>query len=163
MPGVIAIVFDQCRTGLVTAQGGIIRKPTELVSNSEELLTPFIGLTCRGDPVHVELAGSAMTTAAQVWTWDLSQRIVSGIIALKRQHLREIAPNRQQRSARLPSGRVGASSYPSVATSSADGPSSGGTLPPAAAASSCDACRYNRVKTDPTHTRVSGQCRDPHV
>ena len=70
MPGVMKIVFDQCRTGLVTAQGGIIRKPTELVSNSEELLRPLVGLTCRGDHQHVELAGSALTAAAQVWTWD---------------------------------------------------------------------------------------------
>ena len=94
MPGVLKIVFDQCRTGLVSANGGIIKKPTELVSNSEELLAPFIGLTCNHDHVHAELAGSAMTRAAQVWTWDMSQRIVSGIIALKRKHLRFYASDR---------------------------------------------------------------------
>ena len=46
MPGLLKIVFDQCMAGVVTSQGGIIKKPTTGVSNSYELLIPFIGLVC---------------------------------------------------------------------------------------------------------------------
>ena len=96
----------------------------------------------------------------------MCQRIVSGIEAVKRRHLKSVAAHAAVSLGREPTTETGGAddrqgAYPSVATSS-DGPE-GGRPAPAAAASTCDACRWSRVRTDPSHTRVRGECRYPDV
>ena len=88
---VLEIVSDQCRAGLKTKSGGFIKKPTKLISNTEELLRAFVGLVCRGTHEHVVLEGSSLTSAAQVWTWDKCRRIICGMEVLKRKRLKSIA------------------------------------------------------------------------
>ena len=83
------VIFDQCRVGLRTKEGLLAMKPTVLVSNSEILLEPFRNLRCTGNHEHGHLIGGR-AAAAQVWTWELANRLVEGVIRLKR-HLRKIS------------------------------------------------------------------------
>ena len=82
-PNTTQVVFDQCRVGLKTKEGLPAMKPTVLVSNSEILLEPFQNLRCNRKHEHGHLVGGR-AAAAQVWTWDLANRLVEGIVRLKR-------------------------------------------------------------------------------
>ena len=47
--------IDQCATGLKTADGMYIKKPTEIMSNDTLLLQPFRRFKCSGDHKHGSL------------------------------------------------------------------------------------------------------------
>ena len=82
-PTVDSVVFDQCQLGLRDRKGGILRKATELVGNCPEVLRQFWGLRCPGRHQHVHIEGHN-SQDAQIWPWRMAERIVQGIMDLRR-------------------------------------------------------------------------------
>ena len=140
-PTTTQVIVDQCRLGLKTKEGLPAMKPTVLVSNSEILLEPFQNLRCKGNHVHGHLVGGR-AAAAQVWTWDFANRLVEGVIRLKR-HLNKVWYE---------------VAYPSVGS----GPGDPDAPRPEVYKWKCQACRHMRSKHDPRHTRIPGECSREH-
>jgi len=142
LPGTTKVVFDQCRVGLRTKEGLLAKKPTMFIANHEILLSCFQNLRCTGNHEHGQLVGGR-AAAAQVWTWDLAQRIVEGIVRLK-----QFIRNRSQDYA-----------YPTVGT----GPDDEATQVPERYQWKCKQCRNNISKYDVRHTRIESECRHHDV
>ena len=82
LPDTRRTVFDQCRTGLKGHDGLLAKKPTQLISNSEELLQPFCNLRCTGNHNHSDTAGR--TKALQKYTMNMAHKLIDGVVLLKR-------------------------------------------------------------------------------
>ena len=82
-PSVDKVIFDQCQLGLRDRRGGILQKTTGLVSNAREILAQFENLRCPGRHQHVHITGNN-SEDAQIWPWRLAERLVQGIVDLRR-------------------------------------------------------------------------------
>ena len=134
LPTTVQLTVHQCSMGLRT-KGLLAKKPTMLVSNSPILLKHFQDRKCNGRHEHGLLIGGR-AAAAQVWTWDFANRVVQGIIDLKK-HLAKVDYL-----------------YPTVGT----GPSDPDLPDQAPKKWSCYGCRNRLSMYDPRHTRVQGEC-----
>ena len=85
LPSTVAKIFDQCMVGQVGPSGLPVLKSTELKANSQLMLAPFEGLTCDKSHDHEPLQ-HGKAAACKLWTWDMSQRIVDGMVLVKRYH-----------------------------------------------------------------------------
>ena len=85
--GVCETAIDQCAYGLVSPEGGPIKKPTKFVA-SDPCLIHFLDRVCPGHPVHVRIVGRAFDSKrdrwvslskwSQVWPKALCQAIANG-------------------------------------------------------------------------------------
>ena len=76
---VIYVVIHQCATGLRDKRGTLCKKPTILVSNSTSMLDAFRGCVCTGNHEHGKIP-----VQQQHWTPAFAQKLVNGVINLKR-------------------------------------------------------------------------------
>ena len=75
---VFKCMMHQCMTGLRDSHGYLCMKPTMMVSNSIELLTPFLKFWCDGKHAH-----GTTKKEQQHWTPTMAQAIVDGIANLR--------------------------------------------------------------------------------
>lgn len=163
---VVMVVYDRCMAGLKVVSGpkrGMhIKKPSSVVTNSEELALPFYDLRCYHRHEHLSMMGqSKHLKRAEVWTWDEASRVFQGIKLL----LKSLRTGRT-------SYNVFVSFYPAqvlrpiereVAQATPGEPQRGyHSRAPNRDASSCDGCRLRRAVDDWTHSRIVGQCGYPH-
>ena len=130
---IVSIEIHQCVLGQKTKEGFPAKKPTTLVANHPVLLEPFRNSRCHGRHVHGHLIGGR-AAAAQVWPWKMAEKIVQGVINLKR-YLRHNA-------------------YPTIGTGPQD-PDEEGKDPKLM---KCVACQHRRRIGDTRHTRIQGEC-----
>ena len=76
-------MLDQCRLGLRGRRGSISPEATGLVSNVREILEQFANMRCPGRHQHVHITGNN-SEDAQIWPWRFAERIVQGIVNLRR-------------------------------------------------------------------------------
>jgi hypothetical protein len=82
---VVFLWWDRCKTELKIDYLPA-RKRSGLTANSLFLIAPFAGKRCVGENQCEEHANTegGKSSSLQVWTWDESERFVSGICALKK-------------------------------------------------------------------------------
>ncbi len=144
-PSVVHTVIHQCMTGQVGPNGNLVKKPTGFVANHRLLRSGLFKFICDGSHQHDQLEDGDATRKAQVWTWTLARGVADGISALTKDLLRP-APK---------------STCPAE---NGSGPGDATADEVAAAAEpwrKCHGCRRRRVHTDPTHSRVPGECKHP--
>ena len=83
----VQITMHQCQTGAKSKHGRYhVKKPTTFWASDYDLVCYLDGLVCgtlprRCNGQHITLRGSE-ASAAQVWPWDLAQRIPWGVLKL---------------------------------------------------------------------------------
>ena len=74
-----------------------IKKASTMTASHECLVEPFVACQCDGSHEHLRMDGeSENLKACQVWTWDEANRVVAGIVALKRHLTQESYPVRRK-------------------------------------------------------------------
>ena len=61
----------------------MVKKPTVLISNSETIKAQLNDFRSTGH-AHYPLFGSSRTDAMKIWPWELAERLIEGLIQLKR-------------------------------------------------------------------------------
>jgi len=129
------LLMHQCAAGLKGPKGGLVKRPTSLVSNSPALLLPLAAFVCPETHVHEVLEAKAQSCPA--WPWQMANAVVDGVIAKRH------APRLSHQ-------------FPTVAVGPTDSRADSRT-----AFSECPACRSHMSKYDARHIRTQGKCRWP--
>ena len=79
-------VVHQCRLGAKGPNKLPVKKPTMLISNSTIILEEFQDLKCDGKHQHDVTWGSGQLAKLQVWPWQLCERLINGIVNLRRKY-----------------------------------------------------------------------------
>ena len=152
-PRSFSVVFHQCMTGQ-RANGVFHKRPTELVSNALPILQKFSDLQCDESHRHT-LAVPGQAETAMRWSYDMCQRLASGIESLITQLakcncgvLAAAAPNMTF---------AVTASFPSVGS----GPGDEGEVAVSEPWRKCKGCLWRLNKHDPLHTRKRGECKHP--
>ena len=85
LPGMVKVIFDQCRYGLVSVESKtLIKKPTVFATNCPAIIQEFQGKRCHGDHEHCRLEGSEggqkRTKAAQVYPSQLCDAVARCVL-----------------------------------------------------------------------------------
>lgn len=79
-PMVHRVVIDQCHFGLMNEHGELHRKPTQLVTSSQVLVSKMLGCRCRGGHTHAPvIGGSKVTRPAGHYPKALASAMVSAM------------------------------------------------------------------------------------
>lgn len=79
-PMVHRVVIDQCYFGLMNEHGELHRKPTQLVTSSQVLVSKMLGCRCRGGHTHAPvIGGSKVTRPAGHYPRALASAMVSAM------------------------------------------------------------------------------------
>jgi hypothetical protein len=70
--------MHQCAAGLKGPKGGLVKRPTSLVSNSPALLLPLAAFVCPETHVHEVLEAKAQSCPA--WPWQMANAVVDGVL-----------------------------------------------------------------------------------
>ena len=159
-PRVDQAKYDRCRAGLRVPSGPnrglFIKKPSTMTASHQALLAPFRNLTCTNQHSHISNAQPGLEPSklvikdAQVWTWDEANRVVEGILMLRR----AIAATPDK-------------AYPidivvARANTTENAVHGRDHRAPSKAESTCPGCNHmSRPRNDWTHTREIGQCSYP--
>ena len=159
------IVVHQCMLDQ-RVNGQLVKKPTELVSNSLHILQQFANLQCDGSHQHLSLL-SGRAQPAQKWSYQMCDRIARGIERLvawlgrnSGATLRACAPRWQPPSAAMSGASRSISTsqaYPSVAAGAGDE----GEIPVEEKWRKCKGCLWRLHRNDPMHSRKEGECKHP--
>ena len=68
-------------------------------------MAQFDDLRCGGQHSHYQLSGSSRTDEMKVWPWKLAERLIEGIVRLKRQLSRD--QNKQTTRSAFPEIAIG--------------------------------------------------------
>ena len=154
--------YHRCKAGLKVLNGPnrglFIKKPSTMTASHPALLAPFTGLLCNNQHRHVSDVPPGMETSklaikdAQVWTWEEANRVVEGILMLRRavamKPEKAFPINRETIAKAQPGGTPGRGRDPNAVPK---------------AESTCPGCRcMTRPRDDWTHTREIGQCSYPY-
>ena len=166
-PRTVETKFDQCQCGAKTRGGQDVNKPTSLWASDGDLTFYFEGLRCGALPDrcngnHATLRGE-LASEAQVWPWDMAQRLAWGVQRLLARRKWQRIPTDNATTgtfavdtcADSSSGTMMASSsnsYPTAVKSAARPKGTG-----------CPGCQRNRPMDHTDHNRVRGVCRYPDV
>ena len=129
-------VVDQCALGAKGPNGLPVKKPTMLITNAPEIYQMFAELRCNGKHQHDQTWGAGTLSQLQVWPWMFAERLIEGIVRLKKR-IRK------------------ASAYPETGS----GPQ-GPDQPKAEFQwNKCPGCKGRMARTRREHTRILGECR----
>ena len=79
-PMVHRVVIDQCYFGLMNEHGELHRKPTQLVTSSQVLVSKMLGCRCQGGHTHAPvIGGSKVTRPAGHYPRALASAMVSAM------------------------------------------------------------------------------------
>ena len=146
------VVLDQCMLG-PQADGQLLKKPTELVSNAVQILQSFANVRCDAAHVHAR-THCASSRDSQPWPYEMRKRVAQGIEKLTEATL-------VQGPEYFSSSLVAETSvaYPSVGS----GPGDEGTVEVPEEWRKCKGCLWRLEKYNPLHSRIRGQCKHPDV
>ena len=91
-----------------------MRQTTGLVSNAPEILEQFANLRCPGKRARVHVEGRD-SFDAKIWPWNMAERLVQGIVDLRRRLRRPHFVNY------VPECDVRSAAFPAVAAAAAEG------------------------------------------
>ena len=169
LPGVCRVIYHRCTCGLKVLagkwKGKFIKKPSSMTASDLNLIEPFRGCVCKhsSDQHLQDIGHSAEHSAAQLWTWNEAERIVKGILNL-RKAIRYLLtfPTTEEPVQRTPlkveKGKVAQAQPggdPERATMGIDELKD--------VDDPCKACIARWAKDHWCHTRVIGKCRWPYT
>ena len=128
-----------------------MKKPTQLRASDEELVAPARKFQCDGLHEHEHPTGPGLKDM-QVWTWKFAQAVADGVCNLIHHKWGRRARTRQDEAAAYPTAAIQAD--PSERPTEQEEPIGAGI---------CKGCKWHRSATDPSHNRIVGQCRYPHI
>ena len=158
---VMQVKYDRCAAGLKVHTGRFkgmpMKKPSTMTANCPLLLRPFLSKQCKHNPgEHLSGDGHPRELReAQIWTWQEANLIISGIMATRVWHKKNVM---RDRAFPITCAEQVAKAIP--------GGDSGGPHPAAPIAASdckCYGCRHKRTATHWQHDRVIGSCKFPHT
>ena len=145
-------VVHQCMVEQRGTDGFPAKKPSQVVASDEALLRPFNDLRCDGTHVHSKTWNAQGGIGGlQVWTWSFSQKVVQGIINLRRKEKMQ-------------------SLYPDIGVGEAlDAEPASSSRTPAQDDGSaqwwhlCRGCKGHYARNSRYHSRIEGECKFPGV
>ncbi len=146
---VVQVVYDRCAAGLKVLNGKFkglfLKKPSTMTASDPELVKPFQDLRCKQKHEHLSGDGHPKELSeAQVWTWEEANRIIAGIINLRKKLRSKSYPVQTRENIKWPQpGAV--KNDPSLTRYSSE----------------CKACKAGWPDNHFEHSRVAGKCRYP--
>ena len=151
--GVVQQLYDRCTCGLRVTTGRFrglyMKKPSSMTASDFELVKPFAHNRCKGHHQHLSGDGHPSELAkAQVWTWVEANKIIQGIINLRR---------------KMRAGLTSAFAVRRAEDVKPHDPNFGDRKDTSVTrdAAKCPACIAGNGKRHWNHTRVIGECQYP--
>ena len=151
------VIYHRCMCGLKIKSGPhkglFMKKPSTMTASHNTLVQPFRHLICNHLPEqHLPGIGNAkQLSEAQVWTHIEAERIVDGIVNLRR------------------SMQLKSSAFPAIKRAEDVAPASPGVITPGRdleacplADTTCKSCKARWARNHWEHNRVKGDCGYPH-
>ena len=162
---VLQVAYDRCAVGLKVQTGRFkgmpIKKRSTMTANCTSLLRPFLTKQCKHHPdTHLPGAGHPRELReAQIWTWQEANLIISGVMATRKKHRKDVLINHDFQA--FPA----ITCAEQVATAMPGGERAG---PHEAAPANpkdckCQGCKSRRPTNHWQHNRIFGECRHPYT